>query len=471
MDYMNTLNLFIEKMNQHKLPELVIQTFSTYYQQLISGENGLIPEESLIPVKKNEIADCVDLQKNEHYQENDYLKEVVFIKLNGGLGTTMGLSGPKSLLPVKNDLTFLDIIAQQITYLNKVHGIKIPLLLMNSFRTEKESLQVLEKYADLISDIPLSFQQHKFPKVLLDSLLPASYPEDPSLEWNPPGHGDIFSAFKTSGILNRLIQRGYKYAFISNIDNLGATLDTGILEYFAKNEFSFLVEVTDRTWMDRKGGHLARLKQNGRLCLREAAQCADVDNESFQNIDRHVFFNTNNIWINLESLEQTIQKSKNMIVLPIIRNRKKLNPVDKSTPDVYQIESAMGTAISVFDNATALRVPRSRFAPVKNTNDLLLLWSDLYEMTEMYQIKPNKSTPNSTANIALDPAYYSFIDQLYERFPFGAPSLKQCTGLSITGDFKFGNNVQINGNVNLKNTGEKQYFISDNMNIDHDIVI
>ena len=90
------------------------------------------------------------------------------------------------------------------------------------------------------------------------------------MEWNPPGHGDIYIALETSGILEKLLQADYRYAFISNIDNLGATLDTEILAYIESHSLPFLLEVTKRTEMDRKGGHLARHK-NGHLVLREAA--------------------------------------------------------------------------------------------------------------------------------------------------------------------------------------------------------
>lgn len=42
------------------------------------------------------------------------LGKLVVIKLNGGLGTSMGCHGPKSVIPVRSDLTFLDLTVQQI---------------------------------------------------------------------------------------------------------------------------------------------------------------------------------------------------------------------------------------------------------------------------------------------------------------------------------------------------------------------
>ena len=148
------------------------------------------------------------------------------------------------------------------------------------------------------------------------------------------------------------------------------------------------MEVTDRTWMDRKGGHLARYK-NGNLVLREEAQCPPEEIKHFRDINRYSYFNTNNLWINLPALNELLQRNNNVLELPMIRNEKKLNPVDPNSPDVYQLESAMGTAISVFDKASAIRVPRSRFVPVKNCEELLLLWSDYYTLTDDYKIVCN----------------------------------------------------------------------------------
>jgi len=209
------------------------------------------------------------------------IKETVIIKLNGGLGTSMGLSKAKSLIEVKNGLTFLDIIAQQILSYREKNKANIPLVLMNSFKTDEDSKNFLSRYPNLDSDIPLSFLQHKFPKVLKENLSPGVWPIDPDCEWNPPGHGDIYSALITSGILNELISKGYTYAFLSNSDNLGGIMDETILGYFASHNFPFMIEVAEKTDADIKGGHLARLK-NGGFILREIAQCPKEEIAEFQ---------------------------------------------------------------------------------------------------------------------------------------------------------------------------------------------
>lgn len=459
---MQQVDKYIKKMKNEGLPEPVIDLFKLYFLQLESGFTGLIPESSIDPVEQSEIDSISDL-KEKQFDKNT-LNKVVCIKLNGGLGTTMGLQGPKSLIPVKNDLTFIDITAKQLIHLNRQYSTKIPLILMNSFKTHEISLQALGIYPELKNDIPQAFVQNKFPKVLSASLQPASAPVDPALEWNPPGHGDIYVSFLTSGILEELINHGYQYAFVSNIDNLGATLDPSILNYFIDNKCSFLMEVTHRTWMDRKGGHLARQK-DGKLILRELAQCPQSDHEYFQDINKHRYFNTNNIWVDLFELQSLLKQKNNLLVLPMIRNKKKLDPLDKSSPDVYQIESAIGTAISLFDRASALNVPRKRFAPVKNCEELLLLWSDAFILSDDYQISRNPARKYPETVIRLDEQFYSFIDQLKNRFPDGAPSLINCSDFSIEGDVVFGKNAKCNDSVKVRNNSPKQTLIKENSNL------
>ncbi|HEX2960064.1 MAG TPA: UTP--glucose-1-phosphate uridylyltransferase [Chitinispirillaceae bacterium] len=457
-------------MRLHELPEAVIDTFLYYFNQLKEGKTGYISENDIDSVVPSELANYNSLTDNADTIERT-LKKTIVIKLNGGLGTTMGLRGAKSLIPVKNGLTFLDITALQTISLNKKYGFNIPLLLMNSFRTEEDSTALIAKYPELKTSIPLSFLQHKYPKILVDNFQPALFPQNPDLEWNPPGHGDLYTALITSGILTRLLESSYEYAFVSNIDNLGANLDPKILDYFASSGFSFLMEVTERTWMDRKGGHLARLKSSSRLTLRESSQCAPGDINHFKDIKKHSFFNTNNLWIHLTSLNKLLCESKGHLHLPLIRNKKRLDPVNTTTPEVFQVETAMGSAISVFENASAIQVPRTRFAPVKNCEELLLLWSDQYILDERYHITPNTQCGRNRPTISLDPQYYSWIDQLNLRFPSGAPSLCGCDSLTIKGDVTFGNNVVVKGTVAITNESGEPRLVPDNAIIDSAITL
>ena len=446
-----TTDVFVSRMEAEGLPNLFIENFIYYYQKLLSGESGLILEESIQAVETLPNAETFAECHREFGAA--VLPNTAVIKLNGGLGTGMGLKKAKSLLPIKGELTFLDIIAQQV----KIYD--LPLLLMNSFSTDQDTVEKLKTYPHLQKKkLPLRFLQHKEPKVRQNDFQPVDWGLDPELEWCPPGHGDIYTALITSGVLDALLQKGYQYAFVSNADNLGAVIDVTILGYFADKQIPFMMEVADRTPMDKKGGHLARL-QNGQLILRESAQCAEADVEAFQDIHKYRYFNTNNLWLHLPSLKKVMVERDYKLGLPMIRNSKTVDPRDKASTPVYQIETAMGSAIAVFDGAQAVRVPRSRFAPVKTTNDLLIVQSDAYLLTEEICMIPVEA--GSRLEISLDNDYYKLVSDFNGRFPHGAPSLKQCQSLTIKGDFAFGQNVVCQGVVELINSSDKQVVIPD----------
>jgi UTP--glucose-1-phosphate uridylyltransferase len=341
---------------------------------------------------------------------------------------------------------------------------------MNSFSTHDETLSALDKIRP--SSTPGQFIQHKFPKIRRPDLAPATWPQNPELEWNPPGHGDVFTALNTSGMLKHLLESGIRYAFIHNLDNLGARMENSLLGYFAENRFSFMMEVAEKMPADIKGGHLAR-HHNGRLFLREAAQCPRDEITAFQDITRYRFFNTNNIWIQLESLKNLFEK-EHTINLPMILNPKTVDPRNKSSPPVYQIETAMGAAISLFDDTAAVRVPRSRFFPVKSCNDLLALRSDCYVLEENHnlQINPKRLATGiaDTIEIRLDPNFYGRIDLLDKRFKEGLPSLVDCEALSIEGDVYFESDVVIRGSVSVKNSHSPSAIIKKGTVIDQDLI-
>lgn len=262
------------------------------------------------------------------------------------------------------------------------------------------------------------------------------------------------------GLLVRLLQTGYRYLFVSNIDNLGAEIDPCILGYFAAEGLDFLMEVTRRTDMDRKGGHLARLK-NGRLVLREAAQCDPTDSDFFSDIVRHPFFNTNNLWINCEAAQRIVRDGKYANIQQVV-NRKKLSTHDPASPAVFHLESALGSAISLFDKSAAVRVRRSRFTPVKSCEELLLVWSDYYILKPDYRICADPARKSAHVVVTLDPEFYSSLDLLQSHFPYGAPSLVHCESFSVKGDVKFGRNIVLSGAVSITNETSAQVTIEDN---------
>ena len=319
---------------------------------------------------------------------------------------------------------------------------------MNSFYTREDSLAALERHPEIEADVPLDFVQNKEPKIQVEDLMPVSWPRDPALEWCPPGHGDLYTALVTSGMLELLLERGYEYAFVANADNLGAVLDPRILAWFAAEGIPFLMEAADRTEADKKGGHLAR-RADGRLVLRETAQTPEEDLESFQDTTRHRYFNTNTVWVNLRMLADVLAERGNVLGLPMIRNRKTVDPADPSSPPVFQIETAMGAAIAVFDGARALRVPRTRFAPVKTTNDLLSLRSDAYVLTDDAHVELAPPRDGRPPLVDLDPHHYKLVGDFDARFPAGAPSLVACERLAVRGDVRFGAGVVVRGSVEL----------------------
>lgn len=432
----------VSKMRREGLPETAVETFAYYERLLREGDQGTLPESELEPL--SDLPDADSLPSSD----GAALDRAVVLKLNGGLGTSMGMTKAKSLLEVKEGLTFLDIIVRQILSLRERHDARVPLLLMNSFATRDDTLAALERYPGLAVDgLPLDFLQGRVPKLLEDGHEPVEWPADPALEWAPPGHGDVYTSLAASGLLGELLERGYRYVFISNSDNLGAVLDTRILDWFAGEGLPFLSESTDRTEGDRKGGHLARRRSDGRLVLRETAQTPDEDREAFEDVSRHRYFNCNSIWVDLRALEKTLSSRGGVLGLPMIVNRKTVDPNDASSPAVVQLETAMGAAIGVFEGAGALRVPRSRFTPVKTTSDLLVVRSDAYRLGEDWTVSTARDKPPV---VSLDPEYYKLMGDFEPRFPAGPPSLLECERLEVEGDVTFGRDVTVRGAVKVE---------------------
>src|SRR3954453_12076303 len=201
------LKASVEKMEAEGIPRAAIDTFRHYYEQLESGETGMIPEDSIEPV--DEVTEFTDLP-----EEDGPLDRAVVLKLNGGLGTGMGMTRAKSLIEAKDGLTFLDVIARQVQALRERAGAPVPLVLMNSFYTRDYSLEALSSHSEIASSVPADFVQHKEPKLLVDSLGPVSWEAHPSLEWSPPGHCDPYTALLPPGMLDALLDGGFHYAFL-----------------------------------------------------------------------------------------------------------------------------------------------------------------------------------------------------------------------------------------------------------------
>jgi UTP--glucose-1-phosphate uridylyltransferase len=428
-------------------PPEAIAAFQASWRALVEGHTGLMPETTLTPASG--LPTEADVQEFAEAGRAG-LGELAIIRLNGGLGTSMGLDRAKSLLPARAGRTFLEVIAARIESLRSETGTAVPLVLMDSFRTRAESVPSLERRPGFVAaqaPVPISFLQHRVPKVLADGFAPA--PEghwDDAMRWCPPGHGDIYLALHTSGTLDALLSNGFRYAFVANADNLGANPDAAIYGWMRAGARPFVMEVCRRTAADAKGGHLA-CDARGQLVLREVAQCPDADLAAFQDTNRHTYFNTNNIWLDLAAVRAMLDATGCCPPLPLIRNSKHLDPTDPTTPRVFQLEAAMGAAIAVFEGASAIEVGRARFLPVKTVADLLRLRSDLYEDRPDGSVVAAAGIDPMAVRIDLDRTTMGMLADFEAHFPVGAPSLREATSLIVRGDVVFGRDVVIRGAV------------------------
>jgi UTP--glucose-1-phosphate uridylyltransferase len=434
-----------DKMRRAGAHEEAIRAFESAYQRLESGQQTMLPSAELEPA-----GDIPALEQLPEVDPAHSLDNVVVIKLNGGLATTMGLQEPKSLIEARDGCTFLDIIIGQTLALRRRHDVRLPLVLMDSDATREATEKAVSEHPEIQQEgIAPEFLQSMIPKLEADSLGPVSWPAAPALEWCPPGHGDIYGALRRSGMLAALLGAGFRYAMISNSDNLGAQLDPRVVAHMARDQIPFLMEVVEGTEADRKGGHIARRRSDGHLVLRETAQTPEEDEESFRDFRRWRYYNTNNLWIDLQALDETLERSAGVLELPLIVNDKTVDPRDPDSTPVVQLESAMGAAIESFPGASLLLVPRTRFVPVKTTDDLLVLRSDVYELTDDMEVEPVAERVDGLPYVELDKRFYKLLDQFEQRFPAGPPSLRQAERLVVHGDVTFGRGVIVRGAVEL----------------------
>jgi UTP--glucose-1-phosphate uridylyltransferase len=434
-----------EKMRAAGQPEEAIRVFRSAYERLATGESALIPTAELEPA-----GDVPRLEELPEGADAEVLDQFAVIKLNGGLATTMGLQRPKSLIEARDGNSFLDVIIGQTLALRRRHGARLPLVLMDSQATQAETLAALGVHPELAVDgLGLEFLQSMIPKLDAESLSPVSWPPAPALEWCPPGHGDLYGALRRSGMLSALLDRGCRYAMISNADNTGATLDPRIAAHVAAGELPFVMEVVEGTEADRKGGHIARRRSDGQLVLRETAQTPPEDEESFRDYRRWRYYNTNSLWVDLQVLADALERSGGVLELPLIVNRKTVDPRDSSSPPVIQLESAMGAAIESFPGAGLLLVPRTRFVPVKTTDDLLVLRSDVYSLTDEMHVEAVPERRGSLPFVDLDKRYYKLLDAFERRFPDGPVSLRGADRFVVRGDVTFSRGVVVSGAVDV----------------------
>ncbi|KAG0163306.1 UTP-glucose-1-phosphate uridylyltransferase [Apophysomyces sp. BC1034] len=374
------------------------------------------------------------------------LNKLAVLKLNGGLGTTMGCVGPKSAIEVRDGMTFLDLSVRQIEYLNKKHDVSVPFILMNSFNTDEDTKRIVQKYATHNVDI-ITFNQSRHPRIKKESLLPVPRtPNSPIEQWYPPGHGDLYESLYNSGLLDQLLAQGKEYLFVSNVDNLGATVDLNILHHIVERDIEFLIEVTDKTKADIKGGTL--IDYDGHIRLLEIAQVPEEHVEDFKSVKKFKIFNTNNLWINLKAVKRVMDEEA--MDLEIIVNHKTTESGEK----VIQLETAVGAGIKHFKNAHGINVPRTRFLPVKSTSDLFLVTSNLYSLVHGELVVNPKRMFNNVPLVKLGD-HFKKVQHFLQRFKT-IPQILELDHLTVTGDVTFGAKVELRGTVIIvANHGER----------------
>lgn len=447
----------VEKMKKEGLSDALIQDFLSKVDKVRQGDTGKVLWSTIgdLDPHTDEIS-LEELRKTMH-PSVESLKKLVVIKLNGGLGTSMGLSKAKSLIPIKNQKTFLEIIADQIRWFRKKYTVDIPLILMDSFNTQADSQEELKRIG-FSQELPTSFLQNKVPRLLKESLTPITV-QDAKEEWCPPGHGDIYLSLKETGILASLLAKGYEYAFISNGDNLGATIEPYILEYIRKEGLEFVMEMTPKTLADTKGGAIYRKMVDGKFVCLELLETAQVPKENepeFSGMGKFRTFSTNNLWVNLKALSDRLDRG--LLNLSLIVNPKNVDGID-----VLQLETAMGSAIGNFQKTKGIIIPRDRFAPVKKCEDTLIRMSDAYTLGEDFSLTMSdfrKQKGLGENLVSLDDTHYKKVKDFTELFP-QIPSLKESESFKVIGKIRFDVPIILRGKVTFENKSSVMHSISE----------
>lgn len=441
---------------RYRVSDSDIDDFYDLFTRYVNTREHKIIWDNIKPPNENFVVKYEEIEDETDLDCKNILNKLAVLKLNGGLGTTMGCVGPKSSIHVRGYENFIDMSVKHVDNLNKKHGLSVPLILMNSYNTERVTNKLLKRYSGV-----RTFTQSIYPRMYADSLLPVS-PNFHDAALYPPGHGNMFSALLKSGQLDELIKEGKEYLFVSNIDNLAATVDLKILNYIIENKIDFLMEVTNKTRADIKGGTL--VEYDGELRLLEIAQVASKHKSDFTSVRKFKIFNTNSVWINLKNLKELLVKNK--MPLDLIENRKVL---PKSNEPCIQLETAIGSAIKYFEHAKGMIVPRSRFLPVKNTSDLFLVQSNIFIEKKGSLIINPKRIYDANPIIRLVGPYYKNVNKYLERFD-GIPDILELDHLTISGNVRFGKNVVLKGSVIIIADENSQICIPDGA-ILHDVIL
>lgn len=435
-----------------------LRKFSKIFARYLKTRSDKIDWEKISPSPAEMMVEYESLEEPDGESVSEILNKLAVLKLNGGLGTSMGCSGPKSSIEVKDYLNFIDLTVRQLEHFNSTYNASVPLVLMNSYNTHEQTSKLVSKYKGV-----WLFEQSAFPRIFSDTLMPVL--SDSSVKesdgWYPPGHGDLFESLNESGMLDKLLEEGKEYLFVSNADNLKAGIDLSILQYVIKDEIEFLMEVTKKTRADIKGGTL--IEYEGVLRLLELAQVPEDKKTDFTSIRKFKIFNTNSIWINLRALKRVLEQDS--MDLDIIENKKKL-PNGES---IIQLETAIGASIKYFSNTRGLVVPRSRFLPVKTCSDLFLLQSTLFKISHGTLTISPKRISDSIPIIRLVGSSFKTVSS-YKKHVKGPVIIDDLDHLTVSGNVVIGKNVELKGTVIIIAEEGKSIYIPDGTVLDDKVV-
>lgn len=436
---LNKLADTVKDDNQKQKFENEMDNFFALFRRYLTdkAKGTTLQWDRINPPNPKQVVDYTSIAGNNESTSN--LSKLAVLKLNGGLGTSMGCVGPKSIIEVREGKSFLDLSVRQIEHLNRQYDVNVPFILMNSFNTDEDTQTIIKKYQSHNVTIK-TFNQSRFPRVFKDSLLPVPKNVDDTIDcWYPPGHGDLFESITNSGILDELIAQGKEYLFVSNVDNLGAVVDLHILEHMIKTQSEYIMELTDKTRADVKGGTI--IDYDGSVRLLEIAQVPKEHVEEFKSIKKFKYFNTNNLWINLKAIKRVVED--NELSMEIIPNNKSIS-VKGNEVGVLQLETAVGAAIRHFKNCHGVNVPRRRFLPVKTSSDLMLVKSDLYSMNRgQLELSPLRFGGAPLIKLG---NHFKKVSDFQKHIPI-IPKIVELDHLTITGNVTLGKNVTLKGTV------------------------
>ncbi|KAI5283325.1 UTP-glucose-1-phosphate uridylyltransferase [Ascosphaera aggregata] len=440
----NALNALSDTVEDPKLKkrfDAEMDNFFSLFRRYLNdkAKGSTLSWDRIAPPQPEQVVDYSNLPDSTAVE---LLNKLAVVKLNGGLGTSMGCVGPKSVIEVREGMSFLDLSVRQIEHLNHTYKVNVPFVLMNSFNTDEDTQSIIKKYEGHNIDI-LTFNQSRYPRILRDSLLPVpkTY-QSPIQDWYPPGHGDVFESLYNSGTLDKLIERGVEIVFLSNADNLGAVVDMNILQHMYNTKAEYIMELTDKTKADVKGGTI--IDYEGKARLLEIAQVPKEHVNEFKSIKKFKYFNTNNIWMNLHAIKRVVENQE--LEMEIIPNAKSIPADRKGEADIniIQLETAVGAAIRHFKGAHGVNVPRRRFLPVKTCSDLLLVKSDLYTLRHGQLIMdPGRFGPAPL--IKLGPDFKKVSD--FQKRISSIPRILELDHLTISGMVNLGRGVTLKGTV------------------------